>query len=382
MTPGPSAAARMARLCGGFVAVCFALYMVLLVPMIAGETPHSPVWTVGALALENVAAVGIVVSLIRRDDRGLSACSLAFGGAYLLAAALWRPMWDGSSFTGGDWQWHSAYLSLMPISVAPYVSRRAVWAWFAVTVVVVQASTVGFTHVPFTPRLLSSVVTVGIAVAVPVTLLDLARRRDAERAETRRQVMAAAAAEAAAAERERVHGLVHDSVMSTLLVASAPVSLAAAPGGASDRRVVVEAARRTLDDLAAMRALDTHGPAPMTGEAFVARVRSGVHAADPCLAVTATVAPGAVELPGEAAIALVDAATEAVRNVVRHAPDSTRTCTVRVDAEGAGVEVADTGPGFRPDRVPETRMGVRASIVERVRQVLHRDDPTEAVQPD
>lgn len=62
---------------------------------------------------------------------------------------------------------------------------------------------------------------------------------------------------------------------------------------------------------------------------------------------------------------LVDAAVEAVRNAVEHTSGP-----VRVYAESTGdgtvVWVADRGPGFSLDEVPDDRLGVRESIVGRL----------------
>lgn len=69
-------------------------------------------------------------------------------------------------------------------------------------------------------------------------------------------------------------------------------------------------------------------------------------------------------LPEAVGTALTLAATEALRNSVRHAgPDAQRTLTARIEPNGVCVVIADNGVGFDPDRIPAERLGVRSSIV-------------------
>ena len=79
-----------------------------------------------------------------------------------------------------------------------------------------------------------------------------------------------------------------------------------------------------------------------------------------------------LDLPPEAARALVDAAAEALRNSLTHAagPDRgpiMRTAALRSDADGITITVSDDGCGFDPERAPISRHGVSGSIIARMR---------------
>ena len=76
------------------------------------------------------------------------------------------------------------------------------------------------------------------------------------------------------------------------------------------------------------------------------------------------------EIPSTAAEAVFSAAVQAMVNSVQHAgkgANVSRWLAVReFTPVGLEVEVGDTGTGFAPDEVPNERLGVRVSIVERV----------------
>ena len=79
-----------------------------------------------------------------------------------------------------------------------------------------------------------------------------------------------------------------------------------------------------------------------------------------------------LDLPPEAARALIDAAAEALRNSLTHAagPDRgpvTRTASLRSDADGITITVSDDGRGFDPEHTGTIRHGVSGSIIARMR---------------
>ncbi|GAB2915861.1 sensor histidine kinase [Streptomyces mayteni] len=74
-------------------------------------------------------------------------------------------------------------------------------------------------------------------------------------------------------------------------------------------------------------------------------------------------------VPASVALALVRAVRESLANIERHAGVDTAALSVRGEGDGVVVEVADAGPGFRPDDVPHLRRGIRGSVVERMTAV-------------
>ena len=176
--------------------------------------------------------------------------------------------------------------------------------------------------------------------------------------------------EAWARRREQVAAVVHDEVLSTLTVAARtagpppPALRAAAARGVEllDRGVQPFGAADLVPAAALMAGLrrlcDEHGVV-LTGPAPLTPGVAGAHR------------PSWPEVPAAVLSALLAASGEAVRNSVRHAgrDDVHRRLDVRPIADGVEVSVRDDGRGFDPDAVPPGRMGVRDSILGRIRAV-------------
>jgi hypothetical protein len=74
-------------------------------------------------------------------------------------------------------------------------------------------------------------------------------------------------------------------------------------------------------------------------------------------------------LPVEPALAVLEATAEALRNSVAHAGTATRAVHARATPFGLEVTVLDDGSGFDPDAVRPERLGVRVSILDRMRSL-------------
>jgi signal transduction histidine kinase len=76
-------------------------------------------------------------------------------------------------------------------------------------------------------------------------------------------------------------------------------------------------------------------------------------------------------VPAAVAEAIVSAAVQAMVNSVNHAggPEVPRSIEVRMSDGALSVAVADEGRGFAMADIPSQRLGVRVSILERVRTV-------------
>jgi two-component system NarL family sensor kinase len=72
-------------------------------------------------------------------------------------------------------------------------------------------------------------------------------------------------------------------------------------------------------------------------------------------------------IPAAAALALVRAAEEALRNAERHSGAGSAALRLAPAGDGVVVTISDGGAGFDPARVPASRRGVRVSVVERMR---------------
>ncbi|MFJ7217610.1 sensor histidine kinase [Amycolatopsis sp. NPDC098790] len=183
-----------------------------------------------------------------------------------------------------------------------------------------------------------------------VVLVRWTARTDAARAEQ------AALEQTAALDRDRRRrereylALLHDTASATFL--------AVASGTAADRASVAAYAAR---DLAILTAPDRSADAPVDVEAGLRRVLSGR-----ALPVTAVWEPVPL-VPAAAALALVRAAEEALRNAERHSGAGSVSVRLFPVADGVSVTISDEGAGFDPEGVPAARRGVRGSVVERMR---------------
>ncbi len=191
---------------------------------------------------------------------------------------------------------------------------------------------------------------------------------DRERSRTAALFAQAADAQAAQEERVTVSALMHDSVLAALIAAERA-------DGPRARSLAVSMAREALEGLA-----DTGGPStrsdsqPATHRALARAIQAALADLGVRLEID-VVGDDDSTVPGEVAVAVTRAATQAVANSVQHADG--RGLTARVGPHpGAGegvpsveVIVRDRGPGFDPGAVPADRLGISASIVARVAAV-------------
>jgi len=161
-----------------------------------------------------------------------------------------------------------------------------------------------------------------------------------------------------AAQRRRVADLVHDDVLSVLTAAAAftgrpPAALSAE-------------ARHALNSLG----LSPASRAPRDGavESVRDRLTAQLAELDPRCPVDLVVDAGT--LPAAVIEVITGAAGEALRNSVRHAgPGAVRRVHGRLGPDWVWIEIADDGCGFDPSVVEPGRLGVRSSIVGRMRSV-------------
>lgn len=179
-----------------------------------------------------------------------------------------------------------------------------------------------------------------------VLLIRSTARTDAVRAEQ------AALEQATALDRDRRRrereylALLHDTASATFLAVAT-----------ADRASVAAYAAR---DLALLTSPDRSGDTPVDVEAGLRRVLTGR-----VLPVTAVWEPVPL-VPAAAALALVRAAEEALRNAERHSGADSVSVRLFPVPDGVAVTITDAGAGFDVDRVPPARRGVRGSVVERM----------------
>lgn len=365
MTEDPrSAASRMAGLFGVFAGSAVILFIGTFPPRIAVAFHSFPWWTAWVVSTEVLCALALLAAGLRRNPRLQRRSAAALMATYCLSS-VWmlahRGLGHGSDV---DVVWHEAYPSIVVIGLLPFLRRRTVLVLAVVLFTVVGLLAVGDPRRGVAINVLHMYALGWFSVAVSYSLLEIATVRDEQSARTRERITAAAVAEAEQIERERIDGLIHDSVMSTLL--------AAAGVGSAPR--VAAAAGNALGDLDALRF--PGDDQPVTIEDLIRSLRAGLHFVDPELTITTSVsrAPRGPLLPAVVARDLTAAATEALRNSVLHAYGHPRSASVSYREETAGtpgrpqveIVVRDDGPGYDPRAVPTHRLGTRASIVGRM----------------
>lgn len=162
-------------------------------------------------------------------------------------------------------------------------------------------------------------------------------------------------------ERSRLDALVHDSVLTTLLIASrakTPEQVLAAQKSARDAIERLELAQE--DPLAAGQ---------MTLASFFRALELRIQENAPEFQVSSD-RVNDLPIPSEIAQALTEATLQAVDNSLKHAGSvSTRSVRLRGHKAGLKIVVSDDGRGFRPSQVPKDRLGISSSIVARVQNI-------------
>lgn len=162
-------------------------------------------------------------------------------------------------------------------------------------------------------------------------------------------------------ERSRIDALVHDSVLTTLLVAANASS-------AEQSKAAEESAK---DAIARLRsaAADAQDFRRVSVLAFFQALSSAAVRLDPEIQANVS---GASErmLPPEMVSAFTDATAQAITNSIQHAGvKASRLLRLKASAREVKIVVKDDGIGFWASRVPKARLGLRLSIIERVESV-------------
>ena len=193
--------------------------------------------------------------------------------------------------------------------------------------------------------------------------LVLALRWEAGKTDSANQVAIASVVESARVEaveleRSRLDALVHDSVLTTLLIAARAES--------SDQK---EAASKAAQDaIAKLRnANDTkQKPGQLTLTSFFKALEARILEAAPDFVVSVD-RLNDLPIPSDVAQALTESTLQAVDNSLKHAGTATdRSVRLRGHKSGLKIVITDNGKGFRPSQVPKDRMGISSSIVARV----------------
>jgi signal transduction histidine kinase len=194
----------------------------------------------------------------------------------------------------------------------------------------------------------------------------LALRWEAGKVDSANQLAISSAVESARVEaieleRSRMDALVHDSVLTTLLVAARAEN--------ADQVATAQKSARDAIDRLQQAGSDESLREEMTLASFFAALEGKVKNQSADFLVTVD-RLNDLPIPSEIAQALTEATLQAVDNSLKHAGVATdRKVRLRGQKAGLKIVVSDNGRGFRPSQVARDRLGIRSSIITRVEQV-------------
>jgi hypothetical protein len=196
-----------------------------------------------------------------------------------------------------------------------------------------------------------------------VALRQAAHSVDAAQRAALDRYAAARTSEAMEHERVQIDALVHDRVLTTFLTA-------ARAEGPNETALATSMAEDAIQQLTGGAPVPSAGKRPVNLEEVTGWLRRDGAAVAGAFTWSRSGSESDT-VPAAVAEAIVSAAVQAMVNSVNHAggPEVPRSVEVRMGAGALYVTVADEGKGFTMADIPSERLGVRVSILERVRTV-------------
>ena len=200
-----------------------------------------------------------------------------------------------------------------------------------------------------------------VLIAMVLALRWEAGKTDSANQEAISSAVESARVDAVEIERSRLDALVHDSVLTTLLVAAHAET-------AEQRTLASKSAAEAISRLKKARS-DESQPAQFTLASFFHALELRVQETSKEFEVS-TSRINDLPISSQVAQALTEATLQAVDNSLKHAGQASERA-VRLRGQGSGLKivVSDNGRGFRPSQVPKDRIGISSSIVARVTNV-------------
>lgn len=343
-------------------------------PVMLGQVVQlQPVWFWGYnIAILGGLLVSVVAAMLRRFVRSVNTWIAL---SYLIAMASWPlAVLDPDAVAKErPWLWFMC-------TVATAAAAIAFSTWVAALYLVVAPSVYGV--IRLTPSgggahwdlaALDTIyaILLGGAVLMIITLLrGAAASVDAAQATALVRYSHAIRQHATEVERVQVDSIVHDSVLTTLISAArayAPDAMALSATMASNAIGHLKEAAAASPDDESMVAV----------EQVAERIAEATDTLSAPFAVRVVeIGAGAVSV--QVAEALYSASVQAMVNSLQHAGHADGVDRwvriIGVGADGLEIEIGDTGVGFTIAEVPNERLGLRVSIVERVANAGGRAD--------
>lgn len=302
------------------------------------------------------------------STRTLAALAIAQALAFMVVQALWAPMMTGEFLEADAAPWLQG-INAIPASLLA-VAMRGRGAWiFALAqgpiVAVVQVASRADSAQRALLDGIGAMVFCLILVGVASGVVAAAARLDEVAERATRQAAIEASLATRDREQSRINAIVHDDIMSVLLAASRTP----APVGLKER------ADEALEAIASLTAGEAERR-PYSPEELVALLRATVSEIADDVAFRYQLS-STEDVPSDVVAALAEATAEATRNSLRHAgridDPIRRAVAVTIEPGEVVVEVRDNGRGFSPRAVSQRRLGIRVSILERMRSLAGGD---------
>lgn len=362
----PIGSQRIEMLLARMVGVFGVLFAAMSLPRLVEDwnEVHPAVGLMLAVAVYGSICVAVLAALVHQWTRAVFG---AVGVIYLAALALW-PLASDGMYGGDGAPWIVAVVGV-PCALVVVAARWQV----SVAYVLVVAGVIGLLRtmpagggVDISAAVLdaSDATDVGLALLIVMTAVRRAAREvDSAQGAALSRYADAQIDEATESERVRTDALVHDSVLTTFLSAA----------GARTPEAHVLASRlavHTMGVLSRATVASHVGPKVPVAE-LPARARTDSAGIGDLFSFSIR---GARDnfVPEPVADALVSAAVQAMTNSVKHAggPEVRRSFTIEgTEDGGVRILVEDAGCGFDPAAVASERLGLRVSIIERMRRV-------------
>jgi signal transduction histidine kinase len=191
-------------------------------------------------------------------------------------------------------------------------------------------------------------------------------RRGAKRADVANSMAIESAIEqaridAVERERQRLDALIHDRVLNTLLLSGKAET-------AAERKSAVKLAENAI--LSLQEALVEPRSTPsVTPLGLFRALRKAALQLLPVIEVR-TMGGGSEEISAEKAQAITQATLQAIDNAARHASATSFELVMDSPVTGAiEIVVRDNGSGFRLDKLPKDRIGLRTSVIARMEAI-------------
>jgi signal transduction histidine kinase len=162
-------------------------------------------------------------------------------------------------------------------------------------------------------------------------------------------------------EQARLDALVHDKVLTTLLVASKAQSRAEIELAGISARDAIHSLESAISSVAEY--------SPVTQVSFFEALGNRIRETHPEFEVHLEQTNDSV-LDEKVSEALTEATLQAIDNSTKHAGRATkRRVSLQGHGKGLKIVVSDNGKGFRPSRISKDRLGIQLSIIGRVKGV-------------